>query len=128
MALDRGASHALLDRSKIINRDHPTQPATALRRSCTDRLTERRLVSCRMIQNADDLDIMPVRQRQDPVAGAEPWMEPAVEKGHAQLRSEPPRRGLQAFRPGRERQVIQAHSHIVAGGHLRRAGGLFSAA
>ena len=81
-----------------------------------------------MIQNADHLEIMPVRQRQDPVAGAEPWMESAVEKGHSQLRSEPPRRSLQAFRPGRERQVIQVHSHIVAGGLLRRAGGLFPGA
>ena len=29
MALDRRATHPLLDRSKIINRDHPTQPTPA---------------------------------------------------------------------------------------------------
>jgi hypothetical protein len=80
-----------------------------------------------MIQHADHLDIMPVGQRQDPVASAEPWMESAIEKPHPQLRSEPLRRSLQAFRPGRERQVIQVHVHIVAGGLLRRAGGLIPA-
>ena len=88
MALDRGPTHPLLDRRKIINCNHPTEPTTTLSRSRPDRLTKRRLVSRRMIQNTDHLEILPARQRQDPVAGAEPRMESAVEKRHPQLRSE----------------------------------------
>src|SRR4029453_8822371 len=121
----RRASDALLDRRKIIDCDHPTQPTTTLRRSCPNCLAKRRLIGGRVIQDPDYLQIVPVRQWQDPVAGAEPRMEPAVAKGHPQLRSEPPCRGRRAFRPGSEGQGVQMHARIVAGALLRRAGGLF---
>jgi hypothetical protein len=88
MALDRRPTHPQLDRSKIVDCNHPTEPTTALSRSRPDRLTKRRLVSRRVVKNANHLEILPARQRQDPVSGAKPWMESTVEKRHSQLRPE----------------------------------------
>jgi hypothetical protein len=83
MALDCWTSYSLLEWSKIINCDHPTQPTSTLRRASPDCLTERCLVGRRMIKNADQFEIVSVRQRQDPVAGAETWMESTVKEGHS---------------------------------------------
>src|SRR5512133_312392 len=123
MTLDRRAADPLLEWSKIINCDHPAEPAATLRRPCPDRLTKRRIVRRGVIEHAHHLQVMPCSQRQDPVAGAEAGMESAVEEGHAQLRSESLCRSLQAFRAGRARQVIQVHAHIVAGDIWRKAAG-----
>jgi hypothetical protein len=83
VALDRRPTYPLLERSKIINRDHPTQPTATLRRACPDRLTERHLVSRRMIKNTDHFKIVSVRQRQDPIARAETRMESTIKKAHS---------------------------------------------
>jgi hypothetical protein len=83
MALYRGASDTPLERSKIINRDYPTQPTPTLSRAGTHSLTERRLVGCRMIKNTDHLEIVPVGQRQYPVASAETRMESTVKERHS---------------------------------------------
>jgi hypothetical protein len=123
MALDRRPTYPLLERSKIIDRDHPTQPTATLRRACPDRLTERHFVGRRMIKNTDHLKIVSVRQRQDLIARAETRMESTIEKGHSELRPESPRCSLQTFRSGRERQVVQVHAHIVSGGFPHEAGG-----
>ena len=42
-----------------------------------------------MIEDCHNLEIVPVGQRQDLVAGAEPWMETAVGKCGSQLFPEP---------------------------------------
>jgi hypothetical protein len=83
MALDCWTSYSLLQWSKIINCDHPTQPTSTLRRASPDRLPERCLVGRRMVENADQFEIVSVRQRQDPVAGAKTRMESTVEKSHS---------------------------------------------
>ena len=56
--LDRGPTHPLLDRRKIINCNHPTEPTTT-EPIAPDRLTKWRLVSRRVIQNTDHLEILP---------------------------------------------------------------------
>ena len=80
MTLDCWAPYSLLERSKIINGDHPTQPTSTLSCPCADRLAERRIIGRWMIKNADHLQIMPVGQRQNPVASAEARMESTVEE------------------------------------------------
>src|SRR6185437_1866976 len=75
MTLDRWAADPLFERSKIINCNHPAEPATTLCRPRPDRLTKWGFVGSRVIQDTDYLDIVSGCHRQDPLAGAEEGME-----------------------------------------------------
>ena len=102
MAVDRRTTDPLFDRTKIIDSDHPAQPTTARFGPCPHRLSEGRLVGRRVIKDLDDLEVVPVGQRQDRIASAEAGMESAVEKRGTEVCAQPPNRLRQAFRPSRK--------------------------
>ena len=100
-------------RAKIIDSHHPAEPAAAAP-DRLDGLAEGHLVGCRMIKNRDQLEVVPVGQRQGLVTGPEARMESTVAKGGTEARAQPARALFQAFRSRRKGQVVQMHGHILA--------------
>lgn len=83
-AVDGIAAQSTLQARQIIHGDRPAQPAAAGFGAGPDNLPERCFVGDRVFENLDDLDVAIVGQRDQPVAGAEPGMEPTVTRGLTQ--------------------------------------------
>ena len=119
-ALDRGAAEALLDGGEVVDGHDPAEPAAAVRGTGPDGLAEGRLVGGGVVEHLDDLEVATAGEREDPVAGAEAWVEAAVDEAAAQLPAEPPGRLVETLGSRGEGQVIQLHRPSVSLPRCRR--------
>ena len=84
VALDGGPPEPCLDGRQVVDRDDPAEPATAELGAPADRLTEGRSLGRRVVEGRDDLEVDPVLEREDEVAGAESRVPAAVGEGRAE--------------------------------------------
>lgn len=106
---DCGAFEALLIRREVVHGDHPAQPATAQLRPGAYGLTERCLVSCRVVQHLNYLNVAGVSKRNDVVSGAEPRMETAIFETCAEQVGESFCVSSEPGRPAGEHHVVEVH-------------------
>jgi hypothetical protein len=84
-----GPAQALLEHGDVRHRDHPRQPTAARLGARLHSTPERCTLGGRMVERADDLEVAPVSERQDEVAGAERRMQPTVDERGAEPRADP---------------------------------------
>ena len=109
------AAEPVLGHGDVVDRDDPAEPAAAERGAGADRLAERRLVGCGVVEDLDHLEVGVVGQRQHHVAGAEPRVHATVDELGAQQTADALCRRGQAVGSGGEREVVEAHAEIVNG-------------
>ena len=115
-----GTLEALLVGGNVGDADYPAEPTATHIGAGANGLSECGLVSGRVVEDLNYLDVAGISQRDDVIAGTETWMEPAILVVGAERIGQPGRLSFEAARADCIHQMVDVHEVILAPGMATR--------